>query len=79
MLYFLEAVKAYAVSKNDTTFDARLALGLIRSFFTSTRFALQKKFAKAMYLRATYLLEKMLYHGERSWEEFSFEEEILIY
>ena len=69
----------YAARHNDTTFDARLALGLARSFITSTRFELDEDFAKTMYLRSIYLLEKILSHRDRNWERFRLEEETLVY
>ncbi|GAB6051450.1 hypothetical protein JCM17960_02700 [Magnetospira thiophila] len=49
-----------ALRAGDTTFDWRLALGLARSFATSTRFILDKTMAHAMYLRAIYLMERVL-------------------
>ncbi|MGD0566302.1 MAG: PhoU domain-containing protein [Candidatus Goldiibacteriota bacterium] len=69
----------FARSKNDSTFDARLAFGLIRSFVTSTRFEFNREFAKMMYLRSVYLTEKILAHGNRPWEEFSVQKDIFIY
>ena len=51
---------AYAKSKGDNNFDLRLALGLARSFATSTRFVVDKTLARAMWLRARYLLESVL-------------------
>ena len=51
---------AYAKSKGDDGFDLRLALGLARSFAASTRFVVDKVLARAMWLRARYLLESVL-------------------
>jgi len=51
---------AYAKSRKDDNFDLRLALGLARSFATSTRFVVDKTLARAMWLRARYLLESVL-------------------
>jgi tRNA A-37 threonylcarbamoyl transferase component Bud32 len=51
---------AFAAEMNDETFTERLMLGLARSFITSTRFEVDADFAKAMYMRAVYLLEKMI-------------------
>ncbi|MCK4709238.1 MAG: phosphotransferase [Gammaproteobacteria bacterium] len=51
---------AYAKSRGDNNFDLRLALGLARSFATSTRFVVDKTLARAMWLRARYLLESVL-------------------
>jgi len=50
----------YAKQRGDTTFEQRLALGLARSFATSTRFVLDKTLARSMWLRARYLIESVL-------------------
>jgi hypothetical protein len=50
----------YAKKCEDKTFELRLALGLARSFATSTRFILDKSLARAMFLRSRYLLERLL-------------------
>ncbi len=50
----------FARKSGDRTFELRLALGLARSFATSTRFILDKSLARAMFLRARYLLEQVL-------------------
>ena len=50
----------FARKSGDKTFELRLALGLARSFATSTRFILDKSLARAMFLRARYLLELLL-------------------
>jgi hypothetical protein len=57
---FYKMARRYAVREKDTNFDLRLALGLARSFATSTRFILDKSLANRMYLRAQYLLELVL-------------------
>ncbi|MDH3872238.1 MAG: aminoglycoside phosphotransferase family protein, partial [Gammaproteobacteria bacterium] len=51
---------SFARKSGDETFELRLALGLARSFATSTRFILDKSLARAMFLRARYLLEQVL-------------------
>lgn len=78
---FLKFTLSFAEAHNDTTFQARLALGLVRSFFTSTRFALQKQFAKAMYLRSIYLLESLLEHSRKglSWSEYVLKQDVILY
>jgi aminoglycoside phosphotransferase len=50
----------YAKQAGDKTFEVRLALGLARSFVTSTRFILDKSLARAMFMRSRYLLEQVL-------------------
>ncbi|MEN8106616.1 MAG: phosphotransferase [Pseudomonadota bacterium] len=57
---FYRFAAAYAGKSGDRTFELRLALGLARSFATSTRFILDKSLARAMFLRARYLLEQVL-------------------
>jgi len=50
----------FAGKAGDHTFEFRLALGLARSFATSTRFILDKSLARAMHMRARYLIERVL-------------------
>jgi len=57
---FYRFAAAFARKSGDGTFELRLALGLARSFATSTRFILDKSLARAMFLRARYLLELVL-------------------
>jgi len=57
---FYRFAAAFAGKSGDKTFELRLALGLARSFATSTRFILDKSLARAMFLRARYLLEQVL-------------------
>ncbi len=52
--------RRYAVKYEDESFDLRLALGLARSFASSTRFILDKSLARSMFLRARYLIELAL-------------------
>lgn len=76
---FFEFAKDFATSFHDETFEARLALGLSRSFYSSTRFELNRKFARNMYQRAVFLLEKLNAHRGRPWPEFELPGEVLIY
>ena len=50
----------FARRMNDPTFEYRLALGLARSFASSTRFIVDQAHAKQMMLRARYILETAL-------------------
>ncbi|MCT4535727.1 PhoU domain-containing protein [Halodesulfovibrio sp.] len=75
---FYHFASKFAVASNDSTFQARIAFALARSFYTSTRFELNRSFAKRMYLRAHFLMEKILHHNE-AWEQFSLPEDILFY
>ncbi len=71
--------KEFSREQGDETFDARLALGLARSFTTSTRFEFNRKFAADMYHRGVFLLRKVLEHKDCVWSNFKLPEEILIY
>ena len=67
---FYRFAAAYAGKSGDKTFELRLALGLARSFATSTRFILDKSLAGAMFLRARYLLEQVLAADLRNVKSF---------
>jgi hypothetical protein len=57
---FYRFAAKFARDAGDDSFDYRLAFGLARSFATSTRFVLDKSLARAMYLRARYLIERAI-------------------
>ena len=57
---FCEFARKFARKRGDKSFEIRLALGLVRSFATSTRFILDKSLSRAMFLRSRYLLEQVL-------------------
>jgi aminoglycoside phosphotransferase len=57
----------FARRNKDDLFEVRLALGLARSFVTSTRFILDKSLAGDMYLRARYLLEQVIDLDEKDY------------
>jgi phosphate uptake regulator len=57
---FYRIARDFSRKTDDSTFELRLALGLARSFVTSTRFILDKSLARAMFLRARYLMERVL-------------------
>ncbi|NOQ68587.1 MAG: phosphotransferase [Gammaproteobacteria bacterium] len=67
---FYDFTAAYANKNGDSTFDLRLALGLARSFATSTRFVVDKTLARAMWLRARYLLEMVLSTNPKQAKNF---------
>lgn len=50
----------YAESIEDTSYHLRMALGLSRSFLSSTRFVLDKEHAKSMHFRGRYLIEQVI-------------------
>lgn len=78
-LAFLHFARQFAAENEDATFEARLALGLIRSFVTSTRFELNRRFAGGMYQRATLLLGKLAKHRGQPWSDFRVPDSVLIY
>jgi hypothetical protein len=79
MTGFLRFAESFAEKQGDRTFAFRLALALARSFYTSTRFELDPLFAREMYLRAIYLLEKVAAHRGRPADEFVLPEYVLYY
>ncbi len=67
---FYRIARRYADKNGDATFELRLALGLARSFATSTRFILDKSLARSMFLRARYLLERILVTDPKKAADF---------
>ncbi len=76
---FYHFTRDFAGRQGDTTFNARLALGIARSLITSTRFELNSKFARAMFMRSIYIFEKLTAHNGAPWESFVLPQDILIY
>lgn len=79
ILSFLDFGRKFAERNQDHSFDTRMALGLIRSFITSTRFELNQEFADRMLRRALFLLERLNNHKGKPWEEFNLPEEVVTY
>lgn len=69
----------YAIEHGDACFHARLSLGLVRSFITSTRFELNPRFAKEMYMRGNYVLDRLIQHQGSNWEDFRISDDIFRY
>lgn len=78
-LKMLSFAHDFAERSGDRTFWARLALAVARSLYTSTRFELDVGFAKDMFLRAHFLMDKMVCHAGKPWETFRFPTETLVY
>ncbi|UZP67108.1 PhoU family transcriptional regulator [Desulfovibrio mangrovi] len=76
---FDQFAKTYAAQNNDDTFEARLALALARSFYTSTRYELNFAFAKEMYMRAHFLMDKIVAHKDAPWRNFQLPRDVLYY
>jgi hypothetical protein len=69
----------FAERSGDRTFWARLALAAARSLYTSTRFELDQGFAREMFLRSHFLMDKIIGHAGTPWETFRFPREVLVY
>ena len=67
---FYRMAKGYADDVEDHGFHFRLALGLARSFVTSTRFILDKSLARKMFLRARFLIERVVAADPRRIDRF---------
>lgn len=76
---FLTFALDFAQHIGDEAFQARLALGLGRSLFSSTRFEVNNGFAREMYLRAVYLLERVTAHRGKDWSRFKLPRQTLVY
>lgn len=63
--------RRFAKDTKDASFDARLAIALGRSFATSTRFIYDKYFARALALRASYLLEAITLLAPQALETYT--------
>ncbi len=57
---FYHVARRFAEAEKDYSFELRLALGLARSFVTSTRFIMDRAMATRMFLRADYLLRQVI-------------------
>lgn len=68
---FYQIARRYAAKIGDYSFELRLALGLARSFATSTRFILDKSLAQSMIMRARYLIEYVLATDPKKAASFS--------
>jgi phosphate uptake regulator len=55
----LAFARRFAAEQSDETFEARLGVGLARSFISSTRFDIRRSFAEEMLRRGVYLLERI--------------------
>uniref|UniRef100_I2PZU3 Phosphate uptake regulator n=1 Tax=Desulfovibrio sp. U5L TaxID=596152 RepID=I2PZU3_9BACT len=59
---FFQFARSFAAANGDAAFEMRLALGLARSFVTSTRFELSERFSKLMLARGIFLLSRVAGH-----------------
>lgn len=70
-------LEKFARANKDRYFTARLALGLARSFISSTRFIYDDAFALHLFLKGRYLLEKVEQHPQESLHNFTFPMDVL--
>lgn len=75
---FFDFAAEFAENAGDKTFQARLALGLARSFATSARFVLDEGFARSMFLRSRYLLERLVAFDQVDPGTFRISKEVLV-
>ncbi len=75
---FLNFTRDYAARHGDDTFEARLALGLCRSFITSTRFEVKEDFSREMFMRAAYLLDRVITYRGNNWADFRVSDNIFV-
>lgn len=68
--YIYRFAATYARKNNDRSFDLRLALGLARSFISSTRFILDRTLAKDMFYRGVYLLETIQRSNHQNYQDY---------
>jgi len=75
---FFDFFKAFSLEIDDTVFETRMALALVRSFYTSTRFELNPDFSRQMFLSAHFLMESLTSH-QGIWEDFKIPRKVLFY
>ena len=61
MIEIYDFGQRFADQHNDKDYAQRMALGLARSFISSTRFVLDKEHAKSMLFKGRYLLEQLIH------------------
>jgi phosphate uptake regulator len=77
MLRFFEFAKGLARREGDASFELRAALGLARSFGTSTRFVLDERLARSMFMRSRFLLERLAALTPETMTSFALPLEVL--
>jgi phosphate uptake regulator len=79
ILRFHDFARTHAERIGDRSFQQRLALGVARSFATSTRFVLDPQLARSMFLRSRYILERLTeLHGRGCAQDFQLTREVLV-
>jgi hypothetical protein len=78
VLRFYDWACEYAAELGDSSFPLRLALGMARSYATSTRFVLDEALVREMFLKSRYLLEVVLTRVHEHQAPFRFPREVLL-
>lgn len=76
---FYAFTAGFAGQNKDETFEARMGFALARSFYSSARYELNFTFAKEMFLRAHFLMEKLVAHKDAPWRNFKLPLDVLYY
>jgi len=79
MHIFLQFARNMAVTLGDPTFQARLCLGVARGLATSARFEMNRKFARELFTRGVYLLERVASHADKPFDTLPFPDAVLVY
>ena len=67
---FYGIAAGFARKNGDSTFELRLAFGLVRSLATSTRFLLDRSLASGMFMRARYLLGQIVQLQPGAYQDY---------
>ena len=67
---FYGIAAGFARKNGDSTFELRLAFGLVRSLATSTRFILDRSLASGMFMRARYLLGQIVQLQPGAYQDY---------
>ncbi|WP_029408502.1 aminoglycoside phosphotransferase family protein [Thiomicrorhabdus sp. Milos-T2] len=68
--------QSYAEKIQDEDYSLRMALGLGRSFITSTRFVFDKEHAKSMHFKGRYLIEQVIQLDKANRKKYEIPKEI---
>jgi phosphate uptake regulator/Ser/Thr protein kinase RdoA (MazF antagonist) len=76
--HFYEWACSFADEVGDASFQLRLALGMARSYVTSTRFVLDAGLAREMFMKSRYILETVIAALGGDPTRFRFPKEVLL-
>ncbi len=75
---FFDWACGYAAELGDSSFQLRLALGMARSYVTSTRFVLDESLVSEMFSKSRFILEAVIAGLGSSPAQFRFPKEVLL-